>query len=586
MKSTSLTLPGDTPLKSALRDCKMAFVVTFLFSLGANILTLIASVYVLQVLDRVLGSNNLHTLAMLTLLVVCIHLTHSLIQVARSFTLIKTGEWLDERISPKLFAHAVEGAAVRQSMGASQSMREFSNIRAFLTSHGINSLFDAPWAIIYIFVAFLIHPSLGWITVFGCALMLFMAVLNAYSINSSLAKSNEFNTKSFYIADIATRNAETVQAMGLMNNVRKLWRDLNGKSMEMQSVASYRNGIISNSTRFLRTVISVTMTAVGAYYVVTTGGQDMTGGKMIMGSIITGKALAPFDQAIEVWKQVTNAMKSYAKINSSFERAGLTTREGISIPDPVGRLSAENVFYAPPPSKPGEQPKYTLRGLNFVLEPGKSLAIIGPSGAGKSTLARLLVGIWKPTAGHVRLDGADVYNWNRADFGQHVGYLSQNVELFIGSIKENIARLDKKAEPKEIIKAAKLAGAHEMISQFPQGYETDIGLAGSTLSGGQRQRVGLARAFYGDPKFIVLDEPNSNLDEKGEQALVKTMTESTQHGKSVIVISHRPSILAFVDMIMVLQNGMIVAYGPKDEVMAKLSQASQPGQKMPFNMRQ
>ena len=576
---------GDTPLQSALRDCKMAFIVTFLFSLGANILTLISSVYVLQVLDRVLGSNNLHTLAMLTLLVVCIHLTHSLIQVARSFTLIKVGEWLDEKISPKLFAHAIEAAAMRQSMGASQSMREFSNIRSFLTSYGINSLFDAPWAVIYIAVAFLIHPALGWITVLGCALMLFMAVLNAYSINSSLAKSSEFNVKSHYMADIATRNAETVQAMGLMKNVRAIWHDLNSKSMEKQSVASYRNGIISNSTRFFRTILSVSMTAVGAYFVVTTGGQEMTGGKMIMGSIITGKALAPFDQAIEVWKQVSNAIKSYTKINSSFQRSENMAREGISIPDPKGQLSAENVFYAPPPSKPGEQPKYVLKGLNFVLPPGKSLAIIGPSGAGKSTLARLLVGIWKPTAGNVRLDNADVFNWNRDDFGQHIGYLSQNVELFIGSIKENIGRLDKKADPKEIIRAAKLAGAHEMISKFPQGYETDIGLAGSTLSGGQKQRVGLARAFYGDPKLIVLDEPNSNLDEKGEQALVKTVTESTQNGKSVVIISHRPSILAFVDMIMVLQNGMIVAYGPKDEVMAKLSQASQQGQNMPVNMR-
>jgi PrtD family type I secretion system ABC transporter len=573
MVSTALTLPGDTPLKSALRDCKIAFTIVFLFSFGSNVLTLIASVYVLQVLDRVLGSGNLKTLLMLTLLVGSIHLTFTFIQVARSFTLIKVGEWLDDRISPKLFAHAIEGSAIKQSMGASQSMREFSHIRSFLTSYGINSLFDAPWAIIYIFVAFLIHPFLGWLTVFGCLLMLFMAFLNAFSVNSSLSKSGEFNIKSMYMADIATRNAETVQAMGLMNNVRSRWSELNDKSMGMQSVASYRNGIIANSTKYFRTMLSVSMTALGAYLVVTTGGQDMTAGKMIMGSIITGKALGPFDQAIEVWKQVSSAYKSYNKINSSFERATVR-REGMSIPNPAGRLSAENVFFAPPASKPGEQPKYTLKGLNFVLEPGKSLAIIGPSGAGKSTLARLLVGTWKPTAGHIRLDNADVFNWNREDFGKHVGYLSQGVELFIGSIKENIGRLDKNADPKKIIEAAKITSAHEMVSRFPHGYETDIGLAGNLLSGGQRQRVGLARAFYGDPKLVVLDEPNSNLDDKGEKALVEAMMASTKKGNSVVVISHRPSILAFVDMIMVLQDGMIVAYGPKDEVMAKLTQAN------------
>jgi ATP-binding cassette subfamily C protein len=571
MVPATIAVTNENPLKSALRDCRTAFIVTFIFSFGANILALISSVYVLQVLDRVLGSENLDTLVMLTLIVVVIHLTSSLIQVARSFTLIKIGEWLDDRISPKLFAHAIEGSAIKQSMGASQSMREFSNIRSFLTSYGINSLFDAPWSIMYIFVSFLIHPFLGWLTVFGAVLMLFMAFLNAFSINSSLAKSGEFNIKSLYMADIATRNAETVQAMGLMSNVRDRWKESNDESMKLQSVASYRNGIISNTTKFLRTILNVSMSALGAYIVVKSHGLDMTSGKMIMGSIITGKALAPFEQAIEVWKQVTGAMKSYTKINESFEKAG-AKREGMSIPNPSGRLAVENVFFAPPLANPGDQPRYTLKGLNFVLEPGKSLAIIGPSAAGKSTLVRLLVGIWKPTAGTVRIDDADVFSWNREDFGKHIGYLSQAVELFVGSVKQNIGRMDKDAKPERVIKAAKLAGAHDMISRMPNGYESDIGLAGSLLSGGQRQRVGLARAFFGDPKLIVLDEPNANLDEKGEQALVSAMVESTKKGNSVIVVSHRPAILAFVDMIMVLQDGMIVAYGPKDEIMAKLSQ--------------
>jgi len=577
MSSTSLVQAGDTPLKTALKDCRLAFVVTFVLSLGANVLTLISAFYVLQVLDRVLGSNNLTTLTMLTILVACIYITTHLIQVARSFTLIKIGEWLDDKITPTLFSHAVKGAATRQSMGASQSIREFSNIRSFLTSVGINSLFDAPWSIIYIVVGFLIHPTIGYLIIVGALLMLLMGCINAYSVNSSLAQSNEFNIKSLYMADIATRNAETVQAMGLMKNVRERWSDLNDKALETQSVASYRNGIISNATRLFRQLLSMIMTAIGAWIVVTSHHQEMSSGSMILASIITSKALAPFDQAIEVWKQITSAMKSYTKINSLFEKE-VGQKEGISIPNPTGRISVENVFFAPPISNPGEQPKYTLKGLNFVLEPGTSLAIIGSNAAGKSTLARVLVGAWKPTAGNVRFDEIDVSSWDREAFGKQVGYLSQAVELFLGSIKENIGRMDKHAKPEKVIEAAQVSGSHEMISRLAQGYETDIGLAGSLLSGGQKQRVGIARAFFGDPKLIVLDEPNSNLDDKGEQALIGAITGATKKGSSVVVISHKPAILAFVDRIMVLQDGMIAAYGPREEIMAKLKAGQQQAQ--------
>lgn len=559
------------PLVNALYTCRKAFVITFMFSFGVNLLGLITSIYALQVLDRVLGSNNQSTLFWLSVIIFFVYVSHTLLQITRSFSLIKIGEWLDNNISPKLFTHAVSNAAIRPSLGASQTIREFANVKSFLTSSGINSLFDAPWSIIYVIVIFLIHSYLGWLTIFGAALMLFMAFLNAYAINTTLANSNEFNLKGHHMAEIATRNAETVQAMGMMEKVRHRWMELNKKSLEMQSVASYRNGVISNVTRFFRAILQMAVTAIGAYLVIVTGGQDMTPGYMIASSIMIGRALAPFDQAVEVWKQVTTAMKSYKKIKASFDKDALKP-EGISIANPAGAMSSENVFFAPPPSSPGEQPKYTLKGLNFNLEAGKSLAIIGPSAAGKSTLARLLVGVWKPTTGHVRLDSMDVFAWNREDFGKHVGYLPQGIELFSGTIKDNISRLETNPDPEKIIEAAKLAGAHEMISKLPNAYETDIGIAGSLLSGGQRQRVGLARAFYGNPKLVVLDEPNANLDEKGEIGLVEALENAKKKNITIILISHRPSILAFVDMIMILQEGMIVAYGPKEEVMARFAQ--------------
>ncbi len=586
--STSVALRNtpSNPLVKALEDCRKAFIVTFMFSFGVNLLNLITPLYALQVLDRVLSSGNKFTLLMLSLIIFFVYFAHMLLQIARSFTLIKIGEWLDRRISPALFSHAVASAAIRPSMGASQSIREFTTIKSFLTSVGINSLFDAPWSVIYILVIFLIHPYLGWLTIIGAVLMLFMAFLNAVSINSSLSSSNECNLKGHHMAELATRNAETVQAMGMMEKVRHRWLQLNEGALKWQSIASYRNGVISNTTRFLRSILQMSVTGIGAYIVITSNGTDMTAGNMIASSIMVGRAMAPFDQAIEVWKQVSSAMKSYKKIKLSFDQEA-SKPEGMSISNPQGKITAENVFFAPPPSMPGEQPKYTLKGLSFTLEAGKSLAIIGPSAAGKSTLARLLVGVWKPISGSVRLDGLDVFNWKREEFGKHVGYLPQGIELFSGTIKDNISRMAKDPDSDAIIEASKLAGAHEMISRLPKGYDTDIGVAGSLLSGGQRQRVGLARAFYGRPKLVVLDEPNANLDEKGEQGLVEALANAKKQDITTILISHRPSILSFVDMIMILQEGMIVAYGPKDEIMARFAQAAkeeqEKGSKKPKN---
>jgi len=574
--STSLTVKEEikknNTLIDALRDCKQAFIITFIFAFGVNLLNLITPLYSLQVLDRVLGSQNKYTLIMLTAIIFFVYMSHMLLQVARSFVLIKIGEWLDKRISPKLFAHAVATSAIRPSLGGSQVIREFATIKQFLTSIGINSLFDAPWSIIYIIVLFLIHPYLGWITIVGVIMALFMAMLNAHAVNDSLSASSESNIKGHHMAEISTRNAETVQAMGMLNRIQHRWSLINTHTLQLQSIASYRNGIISNITRFFRHLIQVAVTGTGAYLVITTNGQEMTAGYMIASSIIVGRALAPFDAAVDVWKQANSAMKSYKKINTFLDNK-VHSDEGLEIAKPKGKITAENLFFAHPSNNPS-QPKHILKGLNFTLDPGKSLAIIGANAAGKSTLSRLLVGVWKPTSGHIRLDDIDVLSWKRESFGKHVGYLPQGVQLFNGSIKENIARMDAHPVAEDVIKAAKLAGAHDLISKLPDGYDTDIGISGSSLSGGQRQRVGLARAFFGNPKIIILDEPNANLDDKGEKALVDALTNAKENSITSIVVSHRPSILSFVDMIMVLQDGMIVAYGPREEVMARFNQAN------------
>lgn len=570
-----LNKPHENPLVDALQKCKLAFIITFAFSFGVNLLGLITTVYALQVLDRVLGSGSLSTLGMISLVIFIIYVSQMLLQVARSFTLIKVGEWMDKKVSPLLFTHAVSVSALKQSMGASQIIREFANIKSFLTSIGINSLFDAPWSIIYIAALFLIHSSMGWLTVFAVVIALFMAFLNAYAIDLKLKESSQYSIQSHYMADLATRNAETVQALGMMGKIRKKWETLNDASLFMQSIASYRNGIISNFSRFFRSIISMAVTGLGAYIVIESGGKDLTSGYMIASSILVSKALYPFDQAVEVWKQAYGSFESYKKIKAYLD-AEIQKPKSMSIPSPTGRILVENVFFAPP-AQPGSQQTWTLRGINFSLEPGTSLAIIGPSAAGKSTLARLLVGIWKPATGNVRLDGMDVFAWDKEDLGKHIGYVPQDIALFSGSVKENISRMDPDPDPGKIIEAAQIAGAHDMITKLPNAYETDIGLAGSSLSGGQKQRVALARAFYGNPKFVVLDEPNANLDEKGEMALVEAIKGAKQKGITSILISHRPSILAFVDMIMIVQDGMVAAFGTREEIMAKFAQQN-PGQ--------
>lgn len=559
----------DNTLLRVLDKCRPVFWIVFAFSFGVNLLMLITPLYSLQVLDRVLSSQNKNTLLMLTLIMIVLYFALHMIQIARSFTLIKLGEWLDNQLSPDLFMNSIRSAAMKASTGGAQNLRDLQTVKQFLTSVGINTLFDAPWSIIYIVVLFLIHPWMGWLSVVGAILLLCFAIFNAYATNSKLNEANEHTVRSMNQSDISTRNAEVIEAMGMMKAVTKRWETFQQKSLALVSVASYRNGIISNISRFLRAILQLLVTGLGAYLVIVTP-LDMSTGGMIGSSIIMGRALAPFDNAIEIWKQISSSLKSYDRLKQAYVKLS-SRQEAMQMPIPEGSLSVENLFFAPSvPGAPGPV-AYTLKGVSFALNPGDVLAIIGPSAAGKSSLVKLIVGVWKAMQGVVRLDGADVYAWNREDFGQHVGYLPQDVELFSGSIKDNIAKLKDDADPADIVEAAQVTGAHDLILRFKNGYETDIGVGGANLSGGQRQRIGLARAFFGKPKLVVLDEPNANLDELGEQALVNAVGYAKKNKITTVIVSHRPSILSCVDKILILQDGVVAAFGTRDEIMAKFA---------------
>lgn len=555
-----MALPKNI-LTESLLSCKKAFYYVFLFSFATNILMMALPIYSLQVMDRVLSTARTETLLMLSVFVIGAFIAYGLIQVARSMTLIRISEWLDAKLAPIFLQQAVSLSSLSNNVFGSQSLRDLTNVRQFFTGAAINALFDAPWAMLYIIVLYFMHPIAGMIATFGGIFLLLLAILNEYATKQPLNDANEFSVKGLAQVDIAARNAEAVEAMGMMRGVMQRWQIINNQAIEHQALASHRATIISTFSKFFRLIIQVIVMGVGTYLTLI---NQLSVGGIIAGSILVGKALAPFETAIETWKQVVLARKSYSRLTKMIEASPRRT-ETISLPKPQGAIQVEKLVFAPPGSQ-----RPTIKGISFELDPGDILGIIGPSAAGKSTLAKLMVGVWKPSSGVVRLDGADVFTWNRQEFGDHVGYLPQDVELFNGNIKENIARMEMEPKDETIITAAQLASVHDLILHLPDGYETQIGNSGSNLSAGQRQRVGLARAFYGDPKFLVLDEPNANLDEQGERALLVALHNAKARAITTVVISHRPSLLQGVDKVLVLNEGMIAAFGPRDEILQKV----------------
>lgn len=551
-------------LAEALFRLRRTFYALAAFSGVINLLMLTPAVYMLQVYDRALVSSNVTTLLMLTLLVVGLYVLLGMLEMVRSSVLIRVGNRLDMMLNQRVFTASFERNLRRAGGNPSQALQDLSQVRQFLTGNGLFAFFDAPWTPIYLVVISLVHPLLGVITLVGSLLLVGLAWLTETSTRKPLAEANQAAMASAAYANNNLRNAEVIEAMGMLPAIRQRWFGNHLRILELQSLASDRAAWITGLTRFVRITLQSLILGAGALLAIQ---GEITPGMMIACSILGGRALAPVEQVIATWKQLLSSRAAWARLSALLQDFP-ARKESMPLPKPTGILAVEGAFAnAPGTNLP------ILRAITFNLSPGEALGVIGPSASGKSTLARLLVGIWPAQAGKVRLDGADVFQWNKEELGPWLGYLPQDVELFEGTIAENIARFGE-VDGDAVIQAARQAGVHEMILRLPQGYDTRLSADGGSLSGGQKQRVALARALYGDPSLIVLDEPNSSLDDVGEAALIQALSELKRRGKTLVLISHRPTVLNIVDKILLLREGTVHMFGSRDEVFAALRQAS------------
>ena len=551
-----------TELGAALYRFRKTFYSLAAFSCVINILALTPSLYMLQVYDRVLASGNQTTLLMLTLLVLGLFLLSGLLEFARSSVLIRVGNQFDMMLNNRVFTASFERNLRKAGGNPSQSIHDLTNLRQFLTGNALFAFFDAPWTPIYILVTFMVHPWLGMLTLVGSIILFVLAYITNLATQKPLAEANQASIAAGSFANNHLRNAEVIEAMGMLPGLRERWFGQHRRVLALQTLASDRNARISTITRFVRISLQSLILGAGALLVLD---GTITAGMMIVCSILMGRALGPVELAIGTWKQMLSTRTAYARLDDILQDAP-PRGETLSLPAPKGQITLENVMATAPG---GNVP--ILKGLSFSVNPGEVVGVIGPSASGKSTLARLLVGVWQAKAGHVRLDGADVFQWNKDELGPHLGYLPQDIELFEGTIAENIARFGEPDDAKVIL-AAQRAGVHDMILHLPKGYDTRLGVDGASLSGGQKQRIGLARALYGDPALVVLDEPNSNLDDVGEAALVQTTLDMKARGTTVIVITHRMSILNAVDKLLVMHDGTMTLYGPREDVLKALRQ--------------
>lgn len=540
-----------------LAICKKVCLYAMLFSMFINILQLTFSIYMLQVYDRVLTSYNASTLAVITLAAVVALAALAILEWIRSRLLIRIGVEFERKLAFPILDTELRMASALRKQPEQGEIRDVQVLRSFLGSNAVFAFFDLPWMPIYFLLIFVLHPAMGTVAVVGGALVLLFGVLTQRIAAPRLQEANDVNRRAALLLAGATRNAHVIRAMGMISAVGEHWHTLNAKVMRLQTSASRRVGLLHSVSKSLRIGLQVAIYALGAYLAIT---NQSSAGIMIASSIIMGRALAPIDQAMASYKQSLEARSAYRRIRATLK--GRNEKERMSLPIPRGELRVEGVAFAM-----NDAP--LLEGVSLHLKPGTTLAIIGPSGSGKSTLCRLLLGIWPPSAGSIRLDGAELASWDSEQLGSFLGYLPQDVELFSGTVAENIARMGK-VDAGQVLRAAQLAGVHELILRLPGGYDTPIGEYGQGLSGGQRQRIGLARALYGDPCVLVLDEPNSNLDEEGETRLMQSLLHLRQEGKTIVLVAHKPAILAAADEILAFQVKGAPLYGPRAVILQKL----------------
>jgi ATP-binding cassette subfamily C exporter for protease/lipase len=559
----------DAPLTEVFRphfpQLRRAFFVTLI----AGLLVLSPSVYMLEVYSRVVDARSLSTLLALSLAVVMAFALMEVLEWLRSEMLHGIGEEADKRITPRLFNLIFEAHLKRQPGGNLQVLNDWRLVRDFLSLPFLTALMELPVAVVFLVLVYLISPVLGWVTLGAAVVQVLVAWLTNRMSQPPLLAANRTAVQAQNYADASLRNAEVIEAMGMLRGIHARWIRKQREFLGLQAQASSAAGGFQALSKMLQQVLSSALLGLSAWLLLK---NELNGGPamMIVSSIIGGRVLTPLVQMVGQWQAALNAQEAWTRLNMVL--GAMPERDpAMPLPAPRGLLTVDQLVAGAPPL-PGQAPQPILRGVQFALNPGELLAIIGPSAAGKTTLARLLVGLWPAMGGKVRLDGADVYQWNKTELGPHIGYLPQGIELFEGTVGENIARFGE-LDPKKVQAAAEAVGMHDTILALPQGYDTPVGRDGAVLSGGQRQRVGLARALYGDPALIVLDEPNSSLDEAGDAALQKALIGLKARHATVVVITHRTSVLSVTDKLLILRDGAQQAFGPRDEVLAAMQKA-------------
>jgi PrtD family type I secretion system ABC transporter len=557
---------GTPLLRDALRAARVPLGYAFLFSFVTNILFLAFPLYMIQLYGRVFASQSMGTLVVLTAAAAGAFIISGVLEKLRSSVLIQFGVIFDALLSRHVFA-ALFTAGLRDQSGQSQAMRDLDNFRQTLTGAGMAVLFDLPWVPIFFIALFIIDPYVGWFTLIGGLILLGLAMLQDRLSRKALAEINEAAIRGYRFTDMALRNAEVVRALGMLPALTRRWSKDRHLMVSGQARASEAAGLIGDVIKAVRMLIQIGVMALGAYLALK---QIITPAVLFANMILSGKALAPFERVVGSWQALVDARQAYRRLQNLFANYEPPVR-ATALPTPRGAVEVRNVSFQLP-----EMPAPALKNVSFALLPGESLGIIGPSGAGKSTLSRLLIGIWRPTEGHVRLDGAEVHAWDRAAFGRHVGYLPQDTELFTGTVRDNIGRFRLDVEDDAITKAAQEAGIHDLIVRLPKAYETELGASGNTvLSVGQRQRLGLARALLGEPSLVVLDEPNANLDAEGEAALLSALGVLKSRRATVVIVSHRASVFRHVDKILFIRGGEVQGFGERDAILAQLMQPAE-----------
>lgn len=551
-------------ISNILADYRGAFIAVGVFGVFINLLMLTIPLYMLQVFTRVLTSRSLDTLLMLTIAAGGALLVQAVLEIVRSRLLVRVGAMIDKGLSAKVLS-AILNKSAGSTQRNSQGLRDLNELRTFITGPMVFTLFDAPFAPFYVAVIYLLHPALGSIALVGCLLLFGIGYLTEVLTRKPLNDSNAVSNRAMMQVEGYVRNADALKAMGMAPAITSRWNNSNNEVMSSLSMASDKAGVLSGLAKFVRMLLQIALFGAGAYYFIL---DEMLLGAMIAAAILMSRALAPVESAIGTWKGLVSARAAYKRLKGVLDDY-MPKNENMSLSEPEGHLSVERVVVTAPGSD-----QLILKGVSFDLKSGELLGVIGPSGAGKTTLGKAIVGVLSPRAGVTRLDGANIHDWDPDELGQYIGYLPQDVQLFSGTVADNIARMASEFESTDVVEAAKMAGVHELILRLPKGYDTDIGDGGLALSAGQRQHVALARALYRQPRLIVLDEPNSNLDSISERALVNAMSRAKNSGAAVVVISHRPSILGTADKMLALNNGVVEIFAPREEVMSRMTKSS------------